>query len=291
MSPYLWMCFSTFMMALMGTMTHQLGRNASCPWQMVALVRMGCMLIVMIPVLLTAGVRFPWRASRNLWGRTAAGLCGVLCTFFSLSVIPVSDATTLYHTAPIWIVLFTWLVYRIAPGWKICLAILCCMAGIVIVHQPRFMMGNAREIAAVFAAASTAVFMAVAFMNLNTLKNTPSLAIVMHFSFWGTLLLLVLCLGTCGLTRAALPDRFYPDGLLLVGVGLAGAVGQVALTKAYKQGVASKISIVGLSQVVFAAGLEMILWHRVYSPVEALGFLMILGPVAVVIAKSAGRGS
>ncbi len=287
MSAYLWMCFSMFMMALMGAMTHHLGRTASCPWQMVALVRMVCMMLVMIPILRFSGVRFPWHASRNLWRRTLAGSCGVVCTFFSLSVIPVSDATTLYNTAPIWIVLFTWLVYRVAPGWKICLAILCCMIGTVIVHHPRFAVGNVREITAVVAAASTAVFMAVAFMNLNTLKFTPSLAIVMHFSFWGSILLLILCLFTCGLTRAALPDHFYPDGLLLLGVGIAGAIGQVALTKAYKNGVAAKVSIVGLSQVVFAAGLEIFLWHRTYTPLETLGFFMILLPVAAVIAHNA----
>ena len=279
------MCVSTLLMALMGVMTHQLGRSGSCPWQMTAFMRMFFMLLVMIPILRASGVKFPWRASANLWRRTLAGICGVLCTFFSLTHLPVSDATTLYNTAPIWIVLFSWRVYGNAPDRKICAAVLCCMAGIVIVHQPHFITTNFTEILAVTAAAATAIFMAVVFMNLNTMKQVPSLAIVVHFSFWGTIAIFIFCFFTRCLTPESLPKHFYPDVFLLLGVGLTGAAGQIALTKAYKQGKTAKVAVVGLSQVIFAAIFEMILWGRAYTFLEMIGFAMILVPVAVIILK------
>ena len=285
MSPYLWMCLSTFLMALMGTMTHHLGHNAGCPWQITAFVRMFGMLLVMIPILRASRVKFPWRASANLWGRTLAGTCAVMCTFFSLSYLPVSDATTLYHTAPIWIVLFSWIAYGRIPDKKICVAVLCCMAGILIVHQPHFLTTNSTKIIAVIAAAGTAMFMAVAFMNLNAMKHVPSLAIVVHFSLWGSVILFFLCFFTHCLTPDAMPKHFYPDVFLLTGVGLAGAAGQIALTKAYKNGKTANVAVVGLSQVIFAAVFEMILWGRAYTVFEAFGFAMILVPIAMIILK------
>lgn len=279
------------MMAVMGILTHQVGRSESCPWQMVAFIRMFSMFLVMLPISRMAGICFPFHASWNLWGRTLGGVSGALCTFFALTHIPVSDATTLFNTAPVWIVMLTWMIYRVVPSWQIGVAIFCCMIGVIIVHQPRFAAANLVEILGVAASALTAFFMAVAFMNLNTLKEVPSLMIVMHFSFWGSVILFIFCLFTCGVTPAAFSENFriFPDGILLLSVGLTGAVGQIGITKAYKRGVATKISVVGLLQVVYAAGLEMILWSRTFTAREVLGFCMILVPVAVIILKNSRR--
>ena len=177
------------------------------------------------------------------------------------------------------------MVYGKAPDKKICVAVFCCMAGILIVHQPHFLTTDSTKIIAVVAAAGTAVFMAVVFMNLNTLKQVPTLAIVVHFSLWGSIGLFILCFFSRCLTPDAMPKHIFPDVFLLFGVGLAGAAGQIALTKAYKNGKTAKVAVVGLSQVVFAAVFEMILWGRAYTFVEAIGFAMILVPIAMIILK------
>ena len=50
--------------------------------------------------------------------------------------------------------------------------------------------------------------------------------------------------------------------LQLLGVGLSATVGQIFLTKAFTVGPPAQLSVVGLSQVVFALLLEVVLWGR-----------------------------
>ena len=52
------------------------------------------------------------------------------------------------------------------------------------------------------------------------------------------------------------------------------------LTKAFKAGAPAKISVVGLSQVVFAMILDLLLLHHTFDTLKIAGMLLVLGPTA-----------
>jgi drug/metabolite transporter (DMT)-like permease len=77
--------------------------------------------------------------------------------------------------------------------------------------------------------------------------------------------------------------------LMLLGVGISGTIGQLFLTRAYAAGPPGEVSVVGLSQVVFAMGFDMLIWGRRLTPLTLVGFALVLGPSAVLTGRAARR--
>ena len=73
---------------------------------------------------------------------------------------------------------------------------------------------------------------------------------------------------------------------MLCGVGLAGTVGQVFLTKAYAAGLPSEVAVISLTQVIFGLGFDFTLWGRAMPPIALLGMLLILAPTALVTRRA-----
>ena len=94
MLPYLWMLLGSLAFALMSTLAHALAD--SCDWQVIALTRAGLAFGFAALLALAAGVRvFVWRP-RTLWMRSLAGSVSLVCTFYALTRLPVSDVSPCY---------------------------------------------------------------------------------------------------------------------------------------------------------------------------------------------------
>jgi drug/metabolite transporter (DMT)-like permease len=68
--------------------------------------------------------------------------------------------------------------------------------------------------------------------------------------------------------------------VLLLGVGVAASVGQMFLTRAFALGDPARVSVVGLSQVVFSLVIDVTVGGRDVTTMTLLGTLMILAPTA-----------
>jgi len=77
---------------------------------------------------------------------------------------------------------------------------------------------------------------------------------------------------------------------LLVDVGLAATFGQLLLTRAFAAGPPSRVSVVGLTQVVFALGLDVLFWGHQVTTQKILGMLLILGPTAWLLTQPRRSG-
>jgi drug/metabolite transporter (DMT)-like permease len=68
---------------------------------------------------------------------------------------------------------------------------------------------------------------------------------------------------------------------LLLGVGLTATAGQLTMTKAFASvPVPSKVSVVGLMQIVFALLFDLLLWHRRFDALGILGIALVVAPSA-----------
>src|SRR4051812_37980380 len=125
-------------------------------------------------------------------------------------------------------------------------------------------------------------------IGLHRLEGIDPWAIVAHFM--GVSLLFGL--GCVFLPGAGPPALSVPEvGALplLLGVGVTATAGQLLLTRAFVAGCPARVSAVGLSQVVFAMALDVLLWGRSFSPVTLLGTALVLLPAAWVVARP-GQG-
>jgi drug/metabolite transporter (DMT)-like permease len=209
-----------------------------------------------------------------------------VCTFYAYPHLPLSVVLTLTNTFPLWVALLSWCFLGERPGGAFWLAAGCGVAGVALlstaVGQQARPDTGADITPAVASALAAAFFTSVAMLGLNRLGDLDARAIVVHFSG----VALVFTLGTYFLfPRHADPDRVLlsPVPLLLLGIGVTATFGQICLTKAFATGVATRVSVVGLSQVVFALLFDVLLFRRPLEPLALLGMALVLAPTAWVM--------
>jgi len=270
--PARWMTYGALSFAAMGAFAHALGPR--CHWLLIALVRTLIMLATAIGMARSRGVRLVVFDPPTLWVRSLAGSFSLVCTIYAMTRLPVGDVLTLTNTYPLWIVALSALALRRAPGPGQLAGVGCGLVGVILVQQPH--LGGDRLAAGV--ALGSAFSTAVAMLGLHRLRGIDPRAVMAHFA--GTASLIA---GSWLLARRHELVPGLPDLLtltLLLGVGLAGTVGQFFLTKAYAAGAPASVSVIGLSQVVFAMILDAAIWGRTMSAVALLGASLVLAPTA-----------
>ncbi len=276
--PYIWMLCGCFWFAWMGIFAHALG--GVCDWQIVAIVRSFLATIFAAIIALSMGAKLVWFRPRVLWVRSIAGSSSMVCFFYALARLPVSDVLTITNTFPIWVALLSWPLSGEKPTLGVLLAVLCSVLGVAVTQKADFSQLQTAH----FTALAASAFTAVAMLGLNRLKGVGSMAVVVHFSAVSTLF---------GVAAYFVADRV--DGMAalgeaenlfaLAGVGIFATIGQVFLTKAFREGSATKVSVVGLSQVVMVMLIEGLVQHRAFTSWQIVGTVLVLGPSGYLMAN------
>jgi drug/metabolite transporter (DMT)-like permease len=254
-------------------------------WQVIALARAALQLLFALALAMAAGVPLlVWRPGM-LWIRSIAGSIAMVCQFFAYTRLPVSDVLTLANMFPIWVALLAWPVLHQPPSGPVWLAVASGVVGVALIQQPHFAEGN---FAALVALASS-VLTAIAMIALHQLGGIDARAIIVHFSA----VALLFCVGSLFLFERTRPFQLVWQGwpiVLLLGVGVTALVGQLFLTKAYASGDAAKVSVVGLTQIVFALVFDVLLFDYRFSVWTLVGIVMVVAPTAwLMVVRAKGR--
>jgi drug/metabolite transporter (DMT)-like permease len=274
-------CFS---FAWMGEFAGQLGR-LDCDWRIIALARSFLAFSFALCLARLSGAKLVFWKPGILWLRSCAGSLSLLCTFFALTRLRTSEVLTLTNTFPIWVALLSWPILRERPTVSVWLAAVCGVLGIVLIRQPHSDSVGDSHLA--MALALLAAFTsAVAMLGLHRLKGLDAWAIVVHFSGVATVFVAVACLfGEAPPLAQALDPHM---AALLVGVGGTATLGQLCLTRAFTDGEPARVSVVGLTQILFAMSLDRLFGGPEFAPLTLAGIGLVLAPTAWVMA---GRSS
>ena len=271
--PYLWMLWSAASFSTMGALSKVLAQSSD--WRFLAFVRAALMLLFAVAIGLATRTTFMFRGTPMLWMRSLVGSLSMICTFYTLTHLPFSEATTLIKSYPLWVALLSWIVLKERPSAKVWGAIVVGLAGVVLIAQPHFDEARVAVATGVLSSIATAVVM----LGLNRLASVDARSIVIHFSMAAT----VVCAAVF-----AVWGRGQPIGALghsgnltmLLGMGLMGTVGQIALTRAFALGDPARVSVVGLSEMLFGAAYDRILWHRSFGWMTLAGMALVAAPTA-----------
>jgi drug/metabolite transporter (DMT)-like permease len=276
-----WMVLAQVFFAGMNICTRLGARHL--PWSEIASTRF------MIGALIAFGLATHRRSSLritdrpNAWRRSIYGTLAAVCTFYALSSsrIAVGDAATLTATAPIFVALLSGPLLGERVGSRVTLAIALGFAGILAVVRPGL------DLALPVAGIATlgAGFYALAMIWLRKIgPGESNEAIVFHFS----LVALVVT------TAIAIPVWHWPDwrgGLALLGVGVTGGGGQMAMTRAY--------SLHRAAPITALSGLGIVLTHLLAIPVfgdhpsgwQVAGSLLVIGAGVLLASGTEPRAS
>jgi drug/metabolite transporter (DMT)-like permease len=262
----LWILASCAALSGVSACSRALGPGVDA-WQL-SLVRYAVGLLVLLPWVWHAGLesvatRHPGLHLRRALVLTAAMYCG----FFGFTHLPLADATGLYFSRPLFIVVLSALWLRVAVGRARWLAVGAGFAGMLLVMRP----GAGVLQAAALVSAAGALLVAVALLQVKQMQRTEGdLAILVHSNAWGVLL--------CGAPAAwAWNALGAGQWALLLAAGALGALSQVCMVQAYRRAEPSALAPAEYLQIPFTLALAWALFAEVPPPVVALGIALIAG--------------
>lgn len=219
-------------------------------------------------MLLTTGwgtlvrVRWPLHALRGVMGvlMIAAFVHGV-------RTLPLSTAYSIFFVAPLLITALSgpFLGERVGPRRWIAIAI--GMTGVLIVLRPT---GEGMMTAAGLAILLSALGYAVAAITVRVLSRTDSSQAMV---VW---MMASMTIGAGALAAPGwVPIRGEHLGLI-AGVGIAGALGQYAITEAFRLGEASLLAPLEYSALLWGAVLDLTFWHVLPDGITWIGAAVIV---------------
>jgi len=255
-----------------------------CDWQYIAIVRTSLALLLAGTYAVSAGAKLVFFKPATLWMRSIAGSVSLVSNFYALTQLPVSDVLTITNMFPLWVAILSWPLLGSRPTADIWAAAVVGIIGVALVQQPHLRTGGLPLAACVLSSFTSAV----ALIGLHRLKELDPRAIVAHFS--GVSLLFCLAAAVIfPLGKAGVVPTGSRELLTLVADGVTATMGQLMLTKAFASGPPAQVAVVNLTQIGYAAILEMLFLGRTFSPLTLLGMSLVLAPTAWVLLRQRTR--
>lgn len=171
------------------------------------------------------------------------GTIGMVLNFGALILLPLAEATTMNFTSPIWAVILSMLLLKERIGIWRWSAVALGFAGVVVIAQPG---GGQLPLFGALVGLGGAFMIALISIQIADLNRTDQpLTIVFYFALF-----------SAPLTALSLPfvmtTHDATGWLLLLGIGLFGALGQLLLTAALRFGKVASVIVMDYSGLFWA---------------------------------------
>lgn len=228
---------------------------ASLPW-------------VLAWALRTAGLRALLRVRWSLHLlRGGLGVAMMASFVYALRTLPLSTAYTLFFVAPLLITALSVPILGERVGPRRWTAIAVGLLGVLVVLRPS---GTGMLSLAGGAVLVAALSYAVSAITVRVLARTDSTQAI---TFW---LLALMALGA-GMLAAPHWATLRAEHLwIVIAIGVVGALGQYAITEAFRVGEASLIAPLEYTALVWGVGLDLLLWGVLPDAVTWLGAAIIM---------------
>ncbi len=201
--------------------------------------------------------------------RSVFGTVGILCNFYAVDHLVLSDASMLNKMSPFFAILCSWLVLKekITPVQGA--AVLAAFGGSLLIIRPTLSNMDLFPslIGLLGGAGAGAAYTMVRKLGQTGINRTM---IVLFFSAF-----------SCLVTLPFLVFDYHPMSgtqlAALLGAGLAASGGQFSITAAYCYAPAREISVYDYAQVIFSAFLGFVLFQQIPDQLSIIGYLLICG--------------
>ena len=204
-----------------------------------------------------------------LFGRAFCGTVGLLCNFYAIDHLLLSDANMLNKLSPFFAILLSVFILKEKPNAVQILGVAAALVGSVFIVKPGF---ENTELAASLLGLLGGVGAGAAytFVRKLGLRGENPTRIIFIFSAFSCLV----CLPYIIIHFKPMSRR---ETLFLVLSGFGACIGQFGITKAYLFAPAKEISVYDYTQVLFAALLGFILFGQIPDFYSVIGYILICG--------------
>ena len=252
------------------------------PFQVAALRGLSSLPLVLAWALWTVGprallrVRWPLHLLRGVLG------IAMMASFvYALKRLPLSTAYSIFFVVPLLITAFSVPILGEKVGPRRWSAIAVGLVGVLVVLRPT---GEGMLTWAGLAVLVAAFGYAVSAITVRVLARTdPSQAI----TFW---LLALMALGAGALALPGWVPLRAQDLWIVGGIGVAGAIGQYAITEAFRLAEASRVAPLEYSALVWGLLLDLTLWGVLPDAVTWIGAAIIIASGLYLIRREKVQG-
>ena len=200
--------------------------------------------------------------------RAGFGTVGLVCNFYAIDRLNISDANMLNKLSPFFAILMSIFILKERAGKKEWFIVAVAFAGALFVIQPGFNMALGPALIGTLGGFGAGV--AYTFVRKLGRRGVRGPVIVMFFSTFSTLV----CLPFFLINYEPMTLRQL---LLLLGAGLAATGGQLSITAAYTHAPAKEISVYDYTQVIFAAIWGFCFFGQIPDVLSVVGYVIIIG--------------
>ena len=205
----------------------------------------------------------------GLLGRSLCGTLGLLCNFYALGTLNLSDANMLNKVSPFFAIIFSIFLLREKPTAAQVLGVAVAFGGSLLIIKPGF--ADAQLIPALAGVlGGLGAGAAYTFVRKLGKKGENSKRIVFYFSAFS-------CLFCLPFLIVRYKSMTFLQTLYLIFAGTFACVGQLGITKAYLCAPAKEISVYDYTQVIFAALLGFFVFGDLPDIWSVLGYILICG--------------
>lgn len=203
-----------------------------------------------------------------LFFRCFCGTVGLVCNFYAIDHMVLSDASMLNKLSPFFAIIASAILLKEKTSILQTVSVILAFIGSLFILKPSFtgLMNPAALVGLLGGLGAGIAYSCVRKLGMNGMKGSR---IVFYFSLFSTLVTLPFLL----LDYA--PMNLY-QFVMLICAGLSACGGQFSITAAYSHAPAKEISVYDYSQIVFSALLGLILFGQLPDIYSFIGYLIII---------------
>lgn len=203
---------------------------------------------------------------KYLFGRTLGGYLGMNLFFIGTMQVSLSAAAIINKLSPFVVMILAYFFLKEKITKYHIFALLLALFGSWLVIKPEF----SSSVMPITILLISAILSGIAFTSLKALGDKENeFTIVFHYSFISVMLSVPFIL-----FNFVIPD--FKSTLILLSVGVFAAVGQIALTYAYKLAPASEVSVYDYSNIIFSSSIGYMFLKEKLDWLELLGIVIII---------------
>ncbi|EKO3868306.1 DMT family transporter [Vibrio harveyi] len=207
-----------------------------------------------------------------LFARGAVGTMALMCVYYSVTTLPLAEATIFQYIHPVFTALLAvfFLKERIQSSTFICIAL--CLLGVYVMVQPETGPDaeHALPMFSVMIAILGAFGSSIAYVIVRKLSQTEDSSVIIFYFPLVALPASILLIGD----QFVMPDLYLT--MMLVLVGVFTQIGQLGLTKAMQTQEAGKASAYSYVQIIFSVVLGIVFFGELPAAWTYLGGALIV---------------